>query len=543
MAVHQVGGVVDVPSDTKPEDDLAFLSWVKLDGNLDCGARIQGGPKLAGESFACHGRRIFHRSIASEKLGSVAGHASRPVVRVQKCDSVGEFHAVRVARKEGAGAGIDVRHHMEDCLRSIVAQHPLHVGRGRQSPESARIVAQLEHGKFHRRIHVDVDGELRMNAALVMFEDAVTEAMTGDGGLVCRTLARQGRWRPELTALLVAQIEGFPTRVADGVVVPRGKPELMRVLGPGVGRATFRQHGTEARVGQHVRPRRRCDESRSGRDDVLAPVGCEATDSIPQDEVGARSCHLDGSRGGFRVLAMNSERWREDSVALASLSQLVGQISEEVAQNDARHGLHQDAILVGNLVGRPDKNPARSIGHVVFATRGDERHDFVVQDLPVARVIFIPDHQIHLQSTAAPVRVGLNQLAHQFGVSRFANFQQHNGQVARNGVAPQAGLPAPVVLDHVRVSAQRGVGVQDGACQRTVQLCIGFAGIDLLQRHLAVGPSQIENAVGKATVLVFVDQSQANLAGITRSCDHIDGHEGIRLKGDPLSDGDDRVEN
>jgi hypothetical protein len=59
MAMYQVGGIVDASPYAEPEDNLSFLSWVKLDGNLNCGAGIEGGPKLARESFARQGRWVL----------------------------------------------------------------------------------------------------------------------------------------------------------------------------------------------------------------------------------------------------------------------------------------------------------------------------------------------------------------------------------------------------------------------------------------------------------------------------------------------------
>ena len=197
----------------------------------------------------------------------------------------------------------------------------------------------------------------------------------------------------------------------------------MRVLGPGVGRAAFRQHGTELWVGQHVRPRRRCHEPRRGCDHVFTPIGSKAPDAIPEDEVGARPCGVGDRRGGFHTLAPDGERRWVDSDPLFPLAELVAQIAECIGQNHPRHGLHQDAIFVGDLIGWSHEDAARSIGLVAFAARRDERLDFIVQDLPVARVVLVPDYEIDLQATSAPIGVGLDQLADQFGMRRIADFQ------------------------------------------------------------------------------------------------------------------------
>ena len=120
MLVHQVGGVIGASSHAEPEDDLSLLSWVKLDGNLDGGAWIERGPELAREARASHGRRTLHGAIAAQKLGPVAGHGPRPVVRVQERDPFGELHTVGVAREERAGAGIGIGDHMGRGLRALI---------------------------------------------------------------------------------------------------------------------------------------------------------------------------------------------------------------------------------------------------------------------------------------------------------------------------------------------------------------------------------------------------------------------------------------
>ena len=232
---------------------------------------------------------------------------------------------------------------------------------------------------------------------------------------------------------------------------------------------------------------------------------------------------MGGRRGGLGTQGVGRQRGWVDGLRLASLVDLANQISASVGQHHPRHGLYQDAILVGNLVGRPHEDAARSIGHVGLTAGCDEPHDLVMQDLPVAGMILVPDHEIHLQSAPAPVGVGLDQLADQFDVCRIPDLEQNDGQIAGDGIAPQTGLPAAVPLDHARVGAQQGVGIEDGPGQTPIQLRIGFAGVDLSQRHLAVCPGQIEDTVRQPPVLVFVDQSQTPIACLAHTGDDVDG--------------------
>ena len=70
--------------------------------------------------------------------------------------------------------------------------------------------------------------------------------------------------------------------------------------------------------------------------------------------------------------------------------------------------------------------------------------------------------------------MGLYELAHQIDIGRIFNLQQHDGQIAGNGVAPKTGLPAAVLDEDARVGSQRVIGVDYRARQATVELRVGF---------------------------------------------------------------------
>ena len=121
--------------------------------------------------------------------------------------------------------------------------------------------------------------------------------------------------------------------------------------------------------------------------------------------------------------------------------------------------MEQNAVLARYLVPRSHKDAARLIFQEGFNPCGNQPHDLVLQKLPVAGVIFVPDHQVHRQSFQAPVTVGLDELACEVDVGRISDFEQHDWQVAGNGVAPQIGLPTAVLHEDARVRAERGIGV------------------------------------------------------------------------------------
>ena len=57
-----------------------------------------------------------------------------------------------------------------------------------------------------------------------------------------------------------------------------------------------------------------------------------------------------------------------------------------------------------------------------------------------------------------------------------------------------------------QLNAALGIGVDDRTGEACMQLRVGLAGVELAQHNLAVRPGQIEDAIGKTAILVFIDQ-------------------------------------
>ena len=187
---------------------------------------------------------------------------------------------------------------------------------------------------------------------------------------------------------------------------------------------------------------------RGGRDDVLAAIGRESAQAVEEDQI-AR-----GRGGGRRRIGTAGPgRQRAAAPVLRPCSgRSIWSASDPraVGDDDASDGLEQNAILVRYLVARPDEDAAGPVRHVGFDAGGNQSHDLVLQQLPVAGVIFVPDHQVDGESFQPPVGVRLHELAHQIDIGRVGDLQQHDGQIAGNGVAPQAGLAAAVLDENAR---------------------------------------------------------------------------------------------
>ena len=124
-----------------------------------------------------------------------------------------------------------------------------------------------------------------------------------------------------------------------------------------------------------------------------------------------------------------------------------------------------------------------------------------------------------------------------------ADPHQHDRQVARDAVAPQPRLPAPVADQDAGLRPAQRRGVDDRAGQSAVDLGIGLGGVELLQQDLAVRPGQLEDAVRQAGI-VSTSRSAPSTASrdsatpVTRSIRTVS----FGCKQDELADADDRIE-
>ena len=179
-----------------------------------------------------------------------------------------------------------------------------------------------------------------------------------------------------------------------------------------------------------------------------------------------------------------------------------------IVQNNSRRGLQEHAVIVGNLFESPDEDAARLVQHLRFNPRRNQTGDLVVQGLAVNRNILVQDDQIHRQPLHAPIGVRLDQLPDDFDLFRVADAEQDDRRVAGNAIAPKAALAAPVVEQHAGVGPAGGVGINQRAGQTAIKLSFRLRGVELAQSHLAMGPGQIEGAVGHAGALIFFHMGQ-----------------------------------
>ena len=300
--------------------------------------------------------------------------------------------------------------------------------------------------------------------------------------------------------------------------MPRGEPEFVRVVRPGVRAAALADDRADVRAGDHVDPRRRRALAGLEGDDVLVSVGCETAQAVAEDALARRERVYRLGAGVAHGLQPVRLALRQHP-ALDELERgLVG-----VAEHDAGDGLQQDPLVLGKLFGAPHEDPARLVEHLCFGPRVDQSHDLVLQHRPVAGEILVHDHQVRRQPLHAPVRVGLQHQLEYADAVDVADVQQHDRQIARDPEAPQPRLrPLVAGNDAGRGAAQR-IAVNDGGGQAPVDLGIGFAGVEVTQHLLALEPRHFEGAFDEVPVAILVEQREGRLARVRDTRDDLHG--------------------
>ena len=434
-----------------------------------------------------------------------------------------------------------------------VAQDPFDIAGRRDAARARADVAQLQHGEFHRLVKRDIYPQLAGNTILDMLVHAVAKPVACQ--IVAFAPGRQCRGRPDTTGILVAQVEGFPCAVAHRIVMPGRQAKLVRVFGPGVTGRAVADDAAELRIGQHVRPRRRSVLTGTQSDQVFAAISRKRADTVIKhaawrNMIKGPGIGVDRMRVARRrlgqcehfVLDRGRLQQRHGNVRRLPSRDLFGQFTTQIADDDARDGLHEDAILMRNLLPHPHEDATGAIDCVGLQPDRDQPHDLVLQLLPIPGLVLVPDDQIDDQSFQAPICVGLHHLPDEIQIVHIVDLHQHHRIIAGNSLCPQPGLTSTVLQQHGRLRTQGMVCVDDQAGETLVELCIGLRGVDLPAHDLVMRPCEIEDTVGQPAVAVFVDQRVARPAGFTDACHHVDAGGLFRSQRDPAANRDDGIQ-
>ena len=137
----------------------------------------------------------------------------------------------------------------------------------------------------------------------------------------------------------------------------------------------------------------------------------------------------------------------------------------------------------------------------------DQVFELFTQRLRIAAGLFVQDHQVGHEPMHAPIGMRLKHLADQAQIARLADGDQGDGQVARDGISPQAGLALAVFGDALRGGAQQGIGIEQMAGQLLEAARI--VGLDAQQAQLKLGrgPGEIHRPVDRMGIAVLVHQA------------------------------------
>src|SRR5579871_3188301 len=123
-----------------------------------------------------------------------------------------------------------------------------------------------------------------------------------------------------------------------------------------------------------------------------------------------------------------------------------------------------------------------------------------------------------------------------------ADAKKDDGEIARDAVAPKAGLALAVTSDYAGRGAEQWVGVDDASGEATENVGVGLGNVELAKNDLAVGPCKFEDAVGQVTVVVFFNQPSDAFLRVRDTGNEVDADGFVGLDHDGVADGDDGIE-
>src|SRR5476651_624945 len=90
--------------------------------------------------------------------------------------------------------------------------------------------------------------------------------------------------------------------------------------------------------------------------------------------------------------------WRDFRLSGAARAELCVEGSACIADDGARNSLEQHPVFIRHLLSHANKNLPTTLFRTHVNGGSNQVHDPVLQSLPVAGMIFIPDHQVHCQT-------------------------------------------------------------------------------------------------------------------------------------------------
>jgi len=166
---------------------------------------------------------------------------------------------------------------------SVCSEYPLRVVRRRNSPRAIPEVAKPQADQLDRVLGGNKYSKTLLQTLGI---GAPFRAARGVSDLVDYALARRGRrGSPDVSRLLVPQVQSLADAVRHRIVRPGGESILSAIHGPREAPTRLGDERTEMLVGEHVAPGRRGCFAGGQVDHVLGAIGAESSITIVELEV------------------------------------------------------------------------------------------------------------------------------------------------------------------------------------------------------------------------------------------------------------------
>jgi hypothetical protein len=389
------------------------------------------------------------------------------------------------------------------------AEHPLGVGGDGEPPVTARAVVERQPRDLDRVLERHVLQQLERDAVGLVLEAAVAEAVARDVRPPSRIGCAVGSRRRPSPRRARRALAG---RVDDRVVRPRRELVVAAVLGPRVAAPLGRHLEPEAGVGDDVDPRHRRRAAAIEDGHVLAAVGVEAAEAVEELEPRAGPGGAPATIGGGRRRARVARR----TGAATPRPRTCGRADRDRgrAGRSGRRAPPNEQERPRSASSGPRAARTPSPAPSTSPKRGRDWLLRTAVSIAIWRswrydaAVLVDDHEVDGQALQAPVLVRAQQLAHLREVGDVVDAQQHDRQVARDRVGPQARLRSRPARDRARRRAEAGVGVQERRREALEVRRLLGADVEEAELDLGLGPRERLGAVEGAAVVVLVDRGR-----------------------------------
>ena len=403
------------------------------------------------------------------------------------------------------------------------------------------MIRQREAGDLDRIVHGHELQQLERHAVRVVRESCIAVAVSHH---VFATLLANGQRRrtPQLSRVVIANVEHLARRIAHRIVRPGGEEVLLAVDGPRAAGPRLGDEASEVRVGDHVDPGRRRPLSRAEDGHVLAAVGVEAAEAVEELEVPVRLRNLGSGRHRWRDRAEDADR---AGIGTVCPRDLLGEGAAPARERNTG-GSFEAFALRGRHRVRPECEHLplrlRPPGARHRLARLDEGFDQGLQILHVGGRAFVQDHEIDCQTLCPPVRVRAQKLMHAADVVGVMDLHEDDGKVPRDAVRPERSDSFRPARKHLGGGAQRRIQIQDGRAERLEQLRFSRVDAEVAKLDLCLRAGECGDALERRDVVVRVREVEHSAP---RRCHERRECRVDRLAGtdaDTAAETDDRVE-